>query len=59
MSKGLGTPSDRPDSAGVRRVPVTHEAPMRGYLREWTRLMADDPLRTVADSDSAVWEVVK
>ena len=59
MSKGLGMPSDIPDSAGVRRVPVTHEAPMRGYLREWNRLMADDPLRTVADSNSAVWEVVK
>ncbi len=59
MSKGLGMPSDIPDSAGVRRVPVTHEAPMRGYLREWNRLMAGDPLRTVADSNSAVWEVVK
>lgn len=58
MSKGLGTPADQPDARGVRRVPVTHESPMRGYLREWKRLVASEPCGIVADAGQVVRELI-
>ena len=58
MSKGLGSPTDQPDARGVRRVPVTHESAMRGYLREWKRLMASEPRSVVAEAGQVVRELV-
>lgn len=43
MSKGYGSEFDEPDEKGVRRTPITHDAVMRGYLREWRRLMTTEP----------------
>jgi phenylpropionate dioxygenase-like ring-hydroxylating dioxygenase large terminal subunit len=47
MSKGYGSEFDVPDERGIRRTPITHDAVMRGYLREWLRLMTADPELTV------------
>ena len=58
MSKGLGTVADEPDERGVRKVPVTHESPMRGYLREWKRLMALEPDGIVARTDQVVRDLI-
>ena len=48
MSKGLGHPDQRVLDGGVRRGPVTHEGPMRGYIRAWLELMESDPPLEVA-----------
>ena len=56
MSKGLGHPSEQVSSGGVRRAPVTHEGPMRGYLRAWRELMSSDAKLTTAGAGGAVCE---
>lgn len=48
MSKGLGHPDQQVLDGGVRRGPVTHEGPMRGYIRAWLELMESDPPLEVA-----------
>ena len=51
MSKGLGHSAEQRSPDGVIRAPVTHEGPMRGYLRAWLELMsADVKLTTVGAS---------
>ena len=57
MSKGLGQPTEEVSPDGVRRGPVTHEGPMRGYIRAWLELMEADPERTVVGADSVQREV--
>ncbi|MEE2768758.1 MAG: aromatic ring-hydroxylating dioxygenase subunit alpha [Actinomycetota bacterium] len=57
MSKGLGHPSEQVSANGVRRGPVTHEGPMRGYIRAWLELMDADPKRVAVDSASVKREV--
>jgi hypothetical protein len=57
MSKGLGHPSEQVSAEGVRRGPVTHEGPMRGYIRAWLELMEADTKRVVVDSESVKREV--
>ena len=56
MSKGLGHESEEVTADGVRRGPVTHEGPMRGYLRAWLKLMTADVKLTVARSGEASFE---
>lgn len=47
MSKGIDAEElEVRGRTAVRRAPVTYETPMRGYLREWKRLMAGAPRRT-------------
>ena len=48
MSKGLGHDAEEVTDDGVRRAPVTHEGPMRGYLRAWLDLMSADAKLTTA-----------
>jgi hypothetical protein len=57
MSKGLGEPSEEVSEDGVRRAPVTHETPMRGYLRAWRELMEADPKRVVVGPEGVTREV--
>ena len=57
MSKGLGDPAEQVSEDGVRRGPVTHEGPMRGYLGVWRRLMEADPKRTVVGPEAVTREV--
>ena len=59
MSKGLGAPTDVSNADGVRHVPVTHEAPMRGYLREWRKLMEADADLIVSNDPSTSHEVIE
>jgi hypothetical protein len=43
-SKGIGFEDvEVREESEVRRSAVTYETPIRGYLREWKRLMASDP----------------
>ncbi|MCU1457449.1 MAG: (2Fe-2S)-binding protein [Actinomycetia bacterium] len=43
-SKGIGLEDvEMREGSEVRRSAVTYETPIRGYLREWKRLMASDP----------------
>lgn len=51
MSKGIGDPREHIAENGVRRAPVTSEAPMRGYIAAWRALMEADPERTVVGPD--------
>ena len=57
MSKGLGDPAEEVSEDGVRRGPVTHEGPMRGYIRAWRELMEADPKRTVVVPEAVTREV--
>ena len=59
MSKGLGDPREASSSDGVTRAPVTFEAPMRGYIAAWRKLMEADPKRTAVGPDAVTTEVVK
>ena len=56
VSKGLGDPAEAVSADGVRRGPVTHEGPIRGYLAAWWRLMEADPKCTVVGPDGVVRE---
>jgi phenylpropionate dioxygenase-like ring-hydroxylating dioxygenase large terminal subunit len=43
MHRGLGLEGrEKTDEAGIVTGPVTDEHPMRGFYREWARLMADE-----------------
>ena len=53
MSKGLGHPVQQESPDGVGRAPVTHEGPMRGYLRAWLELMSADLKLTTVGSGEA------
>ena len=57
MSKGFGDPAEEVSDEGVRRGPVTHEVPMRGYIRAWRELMEADPKRVVVGPGGVVREV--
>lgn len=41
-SRGLGTGNEHMDECGILTGPVTDELTLRGYLREWKRLMSSD-----------------
>lgn len=41
-SRGIGTGMESLDDRGVLTGPVTDELTLRGYLREWKRLMSAD-----------------
>ena len=56
MSKGLGHEAEEVTADGVRRAPVTHEGPMRGYLRAWLELMSADAKLTTARAGEAGFE---